>query len=153
MQALVAVAGNVEGYAMQCLLEEAGVDVVVVRTLDGAREALAKGEDLQLLVAELLLPRDLEGLELIREARQARPELPILVWTNRCEREVLPLADAVATVVIQMKIDPVAEWLAHLLNPSRSPSPGLPNWKRPPPPPQPPRRERLLDEGSGDEGG
>jgi two-component system response regulator HydG len=62
------------------LLREDGVPVLTAATAERAR-ALAKGEPrLGLVVLDLVLP-DVEGLELFRELRAARPEVPLVMLT------------------------------------------------------------------------
>src|SRR5512139_4340530 len=62
------------------LLREDGIPVLAAATAERAR-ALAKGEPrLGLVVLDLVLP-DVEGLELFRELRAVRPEVPIVMLT------------------------------------------------------------------------
>ncbi|HWR96874.1 MAG TPA: sigma 54-interacting transcriptional regulator, partial [Candidatus Methanoperedens sp.] len=62
------------------LLREDGIPVLTAATAERAR-ALAKGEArLGLVVLDLVLP-DVEGLELFRALRAARPEVPIVMLT------------------------------------------------------------------------
>ena len=62
------------------LLREDGIPVLTAATAERAR-ALAKGEPrLGLVVLDLVLP-DVEGLELFRALRVARPEVPIVMLT------------------------------------------------------------------------
>ena len=62
------------------LLREDGIPVLTAASAERAR-ALAKSESrLGLVVLDLVLP-DVEGLELFRELRAARPEVPIVMLT------------------------------------------------------------------------
>jgi CheY-like chemotaxis protein len=56
-----------------------------VRTARDGPEALAllrNGDKVDLLFADLVMPKGLSGAELARQARQTRPDLPVLLTTG-----------------------------------------------------------------------
>lgn len=56
-----------------------------------------------LAIVDLMMPScyDREGLDICRWLRENQPEIPIIVLTNRAEKEMLILADEHADVVLE----------------------------------------------------
>ncbi|MGQ9920090.1 MAG: response regulator [Desulfobacca sp.] len=66
--------------ALQAVLRDAGYRVVWAATGQRGLELLAE-QSFDLLVADLYLP-DMDGLEVVRQARAQRPPLPVIVITG-----------------------------------------------------------------------
>lgn len=67
-------------WIFRAICEGLGCEVVVAQDLASARRVLSASDPLHLLVLDLLLP-DGNGGDLCREAKAARPTLPVLVVT------------------------------------------------------------------------
>jgi CheY-like chemotaxis protein len=63
------------------IFEKAGHDVITAGTCDQARQAFA-ARDPEIVVMDLRLPGDCDGLELIREFREVKPDLRIVVLSG-----------------------------------------------------------------------
>jgi CheY-like chemotaxis protein len=66
----------------ECLVDD-GFEVVEAGTGAEAIEALARDAEIALLLTDVQLPGGLDGLNLARSARAARPDLPVIFVTGR----------------------------------------------------------------------
>ncbi|HYE50185.1 MAG TPA: ATP-binding protein [Azospirillaceae bacterium] len=100
--------------AVRRMLEEMGCTVAAVDSADGALSVLRRGDPLDLLFSDVVMPGQLNGVDLARAAARLRPGLPVLLTTGYSEDmagdpglpPVLPkpytaaaLAEAVAAVL------------------------------------------------------
>ncbi|WP_207485802.1 hybrid sensor histidine kinase/response regulator [Arenibaculum pallidiluteum] len=67
-------------------LEDAGYEVTRVATADEALPLLAGDAQVDLLFSDVVMPGRIGGVELAREARRMRPDLPIVLTTGYSER-------------------------------------------------------------------
>lgn len=68
------------------MLRDAGFEVVTFETADEALGALGEDGDCDLLFTDIVLPGGMDGLDLAREVRARRPDLPILLTTGWADR-------------------------------------------------------------------
>src|SRR5687767_10865299 len=62
-------------------LKRAGHDVVTAETGRTAMDLIAKRPELDLVITDLRIPGELDGLGVLRETKQLRPELQVIVVT------------------------------------------------------------------------
>jgi PAS domain S-box-containing protein len=106
------------GELMTELLESWGLDVVLQRDAARARDWLADpAQAFDLLITDQTMPR-LTGIELARCARQARPTLPVLLYTgNAADFDAETLRSSGVSQALRKPIDPdrlrgvLANWL------------------------------------------
>jgi signal transduction histidine kinase/ActR/RegA family two-component response regulator len=75
----------VVGTVMAAALEDLGYSVIRAFSADEALVLLARGEPIQILFSDVVMPGALNGLDLAREARRLRPGLPILLTSGYTE--------------------------------------------------------------------
>ena len=63
------------------LLEELDHRVIQASSAAQALQLLAENEDIEIIITDFRMP-DMDGLELIGQARQQRPEIPVLLMTG-----------------------------------------------------------------------
>jgi CheY-like chemotaxis protein len=68
---------------MSDVLEERGFEVHAMETGDAALEYLQSGAPVDVLFTDINMPGDLDGAELAREARNLRPDLPVVYASGR----------------------------------------------------------------------
>ncbi|MBV9347389.1 MAG: response regulator [Pseudolabrys sp.] len=66
------------------VLEENGFTVHTVATARAALDYLSAGYETDLLFTDIMLPGGMNGAELAREVRKARPEMPIIYASGFC---------------------------------------------------------------------
>jgi PAS domain S-box-containing protein len=67
------------------LLQELGYRALVVHSGVEAQAVLAKSDAVRLLFSDVVMPGGMSGLELAKDARRRRPELPVLLTTGYSE--------------------------------------------------------------------
>lgn len=67
------------------VLADDGFEVLEAETGDEAAAILSTSPDIAVLLTDIQLPGALDGRALARQARQARPDLPIIFMTGRPE--------------------------------------------------------------------
>jgi CheY-like chemotaxis protein len=67
------------------LLSSLGFSVIHVSSAAAALGALANSRQIDLVVSDIMMPGGVSGLELAREIRRRRPEIPIIVTTGYVE--------------------------------------------------------------------
>jgi len=73
-------------------LSESGFCVHEVQTADEALDYLDSGASVDVLFTDINLPGSMDGAELAQQARQRRPELPIVYASGRlCAHDIGPL--------------------------------------------------------------
>jgi signal transduction histidine kinase/ActR/RegA family two-component response regulator len=75
----------VVGTVMAAALEDLGYSVIRAFSADEALALLARGEPIQILFSDVVMPGALNGLDLAREVRRLRPDLPILLTSGYTE--------------------------------------------------------------------
>lgn len=65
------------------VLAEEGFDVLEAATGDEAVELLQRNADIGLLLTDIQLPGSVDGLGLVRRARERAPALPVILMTGR----------------------------------------------------------------------
>jgi CheY-like chemotaxis protein len=71
------------------MLREIGYQVTRTSSADAALGALANGRTVDLLFSDIMMPGAMNGVDLAREARRRRPELPILLTSGYAEAALL----------------------------------------------------------------
>jgi PAS domain S-box-containing protein len=71
------------------MLREIGYQVTRTSSADAALGALANGRKVDLLFSDIMMPGGMNGVDLAREARRRRPELPILLTSGYAEAALL----------------------------------------------------------------
>jgi Response regulator containing CheY-like receiver, AAA-type ATPase, and DNA-binding domains len=100
LRALLVEDDEAVGRLLARLLERAGLRVTTAASGDAAIAQLESDSELALLVTDMVLPGRAQGAEVVRHARDQRPEMPILVLTGYAEDASLLTggsADAVLT--------------------------------------------------------
>lgn len=64
------------------MLGELGYDVIRASTAEAALGALADARPIDMILSDLMMPGRMNGLDLVREARRRRPELPVLLTSG-----------------------------------------------------------------------
>jgi DNA-binding NtrC family response regulator len=67
---------------LEFILEQAGYEVLSATSADEAAELLEAHEDVQLLVTDINLPGNMNGLKLAAVAKARRPEMNIIIVTG-----------------------------------------------------------------------
>jgi CheY-like chemotaxis protein len=70
------------------MLDELGFDVLRVASAQAALGALANGRRVDLMFSDILMPGDMNGLELARETRVRMPDLPIVLTSGYAEAAI-----------------------------------------------------------------
>jgi len=68
------------------MLSDIGYDVIHVSNPDAALGALANARHLDLVFSDIMMPGGKSGIDLARELRQRRPDLPVLLTSGYIER-------------------------------------------------------------------
>jgi CheY-like chemotaxis protein len=66
------------------VLEELGCEVVTATRAIEALHALTADERIDLLITDIQMP-DMDGIELVRQAKQVRPSLHVIVTSGRAD--------------------------------------------------------------------
>ena len=64
------------------MLRELGFDVMRAASADAALGALADARTIDLLFSDIMMPGEMNGLDLAREAQRRRPGLPVLLTSG-----------------------------------------------------------------------
>ncbi|HYC02607.1 MAG TPA: ATP-binding protein [Azospirillaceae bacterium] len=75
----------VVGAVLAATLEDLGYAVTWSKTADEAAALLARGGMADLLLTDMVMPGQMTGLDLAREARRLRPGMPVLMMTGYSE--------------------------------------------------------------------
>jgi two-component system, response regulator PdtaR len=67
---------------LEFILQQAGYEVVSATSADEAAELLEDHEDVQLLVTDINLPGNMNGLKLAAAVKTRRPEINIIIVTG-----------------------------------------------------------------------
>lgn len=67
------------------MLHDLGYDVLHAGTAEAALGGLANGRRLDLMFSDIMMPGDMNGLDLAREVRRRRPDLPVLLTSGYAE--------------------------------------------------------------------
>jgi two-component system, response regulator PdtaR len=67
---------------LEFILQQAGYEVLSATSADEAAELLEDHEDVQLLVTDINLPGNMNGLKLAAAAKARRPEMNIIIVTG-----------------------------------------------------------------------
>ena len=94
----------------------------VVSSAADALHALSRGEQVDLLFTDVVMPGGMSGLELARKVRERFPELPVLLTTGYSEA-VGGSASEFPVLAKPYQFDDLAKALAGLLQPARVPVP------------------------------
>jgi CheY-like chemotaxis protein len=81
-------------YAALEIIEELGYRVLHAPDAEGALDILAKGEAVDLLFTDVVMPNGMSGIELAREARRRHPRLPVLLASGYAAQEMAQSAFA-----------------------------------------------------------
>ena len=73
---------------MTKMLQQLGFLVTRTASADAALGALANGRIVDLLFSDVMMPGAMNGIDLAREVRRRRPELPILLTSGYVEAAV-----------------------------------------------------------------
>lgn len=106
-------------WILKALLVAIGFVVLVAVDLARAREALAAPTTIDAVVLDVVLP-DGDGLELCREVKAQRPELPVIVltaWVSPQSRTAAMAAGADAFLLKPFDPDGIATLVARLAGP------------------------------------
>jgi PAS domain S-box-containing protein len=76
------------------LLDGLGYRTLVARNGPEALGTLRRGEHVDLLFTDVVMPRGINGVDLAREARKLRPRLKVLLTTGYASRDLLSLVEA-----------------------------------------------------------
>jgi signal transduction histidine kinase len=71
------------------MLKQLGHDVLRTASSAAALGALANGRPIDLVFSDIMMPGDMDGLELARELRQRRPNLPVLLTSGYPAQETI----------------------------------------------------------------
>jgi CheY-like chemotaxis protein len=75
-------------YAALEIIGELGYRVLHAADAEGALAILARGEGIDLLFTDIVMPNGMSGIELARETRRQRPGLPILLASGYAAHEM-----------------------------------------------------------------
>ncbi len=90
-------------------LEDIGYDVVQAATADEALPLLTSDGGIDLLFSDVVMPGRLSGVDLVREARRLRPDLPVVLATGYSEK--VAQATGVRVLAKPYRIDELARVL------------------------------------------
>tara|TARA_R110002012_G_scaffold309612_1_gene516709 strand:+ start:4502 stop:6172 length:1671 start_codon:yes stop_codon:yes gene_type:complete len=97
------------------MLMQLGYEVIRAASAGAALGALADGRDIDLVFSDVMMPGGMNGVDLAREVRQRRPDLPVLLTSGFAEavrREVE--AEGIALLPKPYRLTDLAEALATL---------------------------------------
>jgi CheY-like chemotaxis protein len=79
---------DVRGLLSEILLD-AGYNVIAMRTADDALPVIESDRQIDLLFTDILVPGELNGIDLAKAARRFRPTLPVVFTTAYGDSELL----------------------------------------------------------------
>ncbi len=105
-------------------LQQMGYDVLAAENGQAALDLMAKGEEFDLLLSDIVMPGKIDGYELARRVREQRPDVPVLYLTGHAG-PVLDKNIAVKAPVLRKPCPPdrLSEAIAAALSPASAPSP------------------------------
>lgn len=99
------------------MLETIGFDVVQAGTATAALGALANGRQIDIVFSDIMMPGGMSGVDLAREIKRRRPELPVVLTTGNQNAAAGAEADGIGVLLKPYDIDDLSEMLTAKLNP------------------------------------
>jgi len=75
------------------MLEQLGYTAVTAGTADRAMEILAQRDDIDLVLSDIVMPGQFDGMALARRLREIRPDMPVLLTTGYAKAAAEPFSE------------------------------------------------------------